>query len=285
MSELKVPPVLKDLYGDLRDRRLLPLLALVLVAIVAVPFLLGESPPESSEAPAVVVAGGGEAAEASALTVVEAQPGLRDYRRRLRARTPTDPFEQRYSGPMLKGAKLRSPVETGEPSGSTAPVEDPSSSGGSAAVESPPAPSGDGGGGGTPPSHGKGKHGGGEGSTDLLDFTIDVKLSHTEENEAGDTTMGKPVVREGVESLTSIPGEKAPVVTFLGVNGDKGRALFMVSKDVTAVFGEAKCVSGTETCELMELEPGFPETFEYGPGHVRYKLSVIEIDLAGGDKP
>ena len=36
-----MPPFLVDLYYDLRDRRLLPLLALVLVAIVAVPFLLG----------------------------------------------------------------------------------------------------------------------------------------------------------------------------------------------------------------------------------------------------
>ena len=41
MPELKVPDFLRDLYYDLRDRRLLPLVALVIVAIVAVPFLLG----------------------------------------------------------------------------------------------------------------------------------------------------------------------------------------------------------------------------------------------------
>jgi len=41
LSELKVPPFLTDLYYDLRDRRLLPLVALVVVAIFAVPFLLG----------------------------------------------------------------------------------------------------------------------------------------------------------------------------------------------------------------------------------------------------
>ena len=39
MPELKVPAFVSDLYYDLRDRRLLPLVGFVLVAIVAVPFL------------------------------------------------------------------------------------------------------------------------------------------------------------------------------------------------------------------------------------------------------
>ena len=41
MPELKTPDFLSDLYYDLRDRRLLPVVALVIVAIAAVPFLLG----------------------------------------------------------------------------------------------------------------------------------------------------------------------------------------------------------------------------------------------------
>lgn len=41
MPEMKVPTFLSDLYWDLHDRRLLPLVALIVVAIVAVPFLLG----------------------------------------------------------------------------------------------------------------------------------------------------------------------------------------------------------------------------------------------------
>ena len=40
MPDFKVPAFVSDLYYDLRDRRLLPLVGLVLVAIVAVPFLL-----------------------------------------------------------------------------------------------------------------------------------------------------------------------------------------------------------------------------------------------------
>ena len=86
MPELKMPPFLTDLYWDLRDRRLLPLVGLVIVAIVAVPFLLGggseESPPPAS--PPVAAISGTADADTSRLTVVEAKPGLRDYRKRLR---------------------------------------------------------------------------------------------------------------------------------------------------------------------------------------------------------
>jgi hypothetical protein len=84
---------------------------LVLVAIARLPFLLGDSeeplPPPSSS--------GGGGAQASGvggtLTVVEAEPGLRDYKKRLRARTPSDPFEQRYTG-LPNDAKLESTVAT-----------------------------------------------------------------------------------------------------------------------------------------------------------------------------
>ncbi|HET9592633.1 MAG TPA: hypothetical protein VFP17_06940, partial [Solirubrobacterales bacterium] len=111
MPELKVPPFAKDLFEDLRDRRLLPLVALVLVAIVAVPFLLsdGAEPKPVTVKPAPKPAG----ASASALTVVRSTPGLRDYRKRLRGRTPTDPFKKPSSPQDLSGAQLGTPGNNG----------------------------------------------------------------------------------------------------------------------------------------------------------------------------
>ena len=50
MPDMKVPKGVSDFYQDLRDRRLLPVIALVVVAIVAVPFLLGDS--QEAEVPA-----------------------------------------------------------------------------------------------------------------------------------------------------------------------------------------------------------------------------------------
>jgi len=54
--------------------------------------------------------------------------------------------------------------------------------------------------------------------------------------------------------------------------------LFLVSTDVSAVFGDAKCVTGSDSCQLLELEEGLPETFMYGANDVRLKLTVLNIE-------
>jgi hypothetical protein len=74
-----------------------------------------------------------------------------------------------------------------------------------------------------------------------------------------------------------LPSAKEPVVTYMGLGGKNHMPLFMVSEDVTAVFGEGDCVSGTGRCQLIELEPGQPEIFEYGENHVRYKINVLKV--------
>lgn len=267
LKDLRVPPVLRDLFQDLRDRRLLPLLALVLVAIVAVPFLLADSPEEEAAAPALA-APPDQTAEAARLTVVEAKPPLRDYRKRLRARDATNPFKQRYTEPVLKGAKLQ--AETSTSGGSESTSTSTTESSGGAVVESPT--SGDTGGGANP-----GGSGGGTPKLTIFTFAANIQYSHTEEKADGSVEMGEPTLRERVKPYTPLPGEKAPVVTYLGVGGAAETALLMVSKDVTAVFGDGKCVSGTDSCELLEVETGIPETFEYGPNHVRYKINVLKI--------
>jgi hypothetical protein len=267
MSKGQVPPVLRDLYLDLRDRRLLPLLALVVVAIVAVPFLLGEDAEETKReaggSPGVVAGRGGK--EAAAFAVAKATPGLRDYRRRLNRLDPKNPFRQHYTAPVLKGAEL-SESDTSESSSST--TEE--SSGGSSA----PAPEG-----GAPPVPGQDN-----GHLRLFTVTIKAKITRTEEDSEGNVSMGEPMIREGVRPLTPLPGEKAPVVTYLGANLQTGKALLMVSKEVTATFGEGQCVTGTASCELLEVEKGFPETFEYGPNHVRYKVNVLNFKVVRAGK-
>jgi hypothetical protein len=279
--EMKVPPILRDLYLDLRDRRLLPLLGLVLVAIVAVPFLLAQSPEEAGSGTADEggVASSSGAVEASALTVSEARPGLRDYRRRLRHRKPTDPFEQRYTAPMLKGAELQSESKTSESSSSSTTEGEGSS--GAAPAPVPPSSGSEGGGGVEPTTPDDVTDGG---RFRVYTFTMKVQISRTEEDQAGNVKMGAPTVREGVRPLTPLPGEKAPVVTYLGASIETGKAIFMISKDVTAAFGDAKCIAGTGSCELMEIEPGFPETFEYGANQVRYKFNVLKLDVVRAGK-
>ena len=284
LSELKVPPVLKDLYWDLRDRRLLPLLALMLVAIVATPFLLGGSE-DPSEPAAPPVASGSSPREAS-LTVLPAEPGLREPSKRLGHRVSKNPFRQHYTGPVFN--KGSAPIVESPSSGS-------SSTSGSESSESSPSY--------TPPaeaapgsSKGGSSEGGGStggapapsgenGSPELPDglttFSLKVTLQVTRIETKADGTVDKkgPTLYKDVRAPAALPGEKTPVLTYLGM-GSKGRVpMFLVSNEVTAIYGEAECLAGAGTCQLLVLEKGFPVTFVYGDNDVRYKFNLIKADI------
>lgn len=278
--ELKVPPVLRDLYHDLRDRRLLPLLTLLVVAIVAVPFLLGGGGEEISEPPpADPGAGGATASQASRLTVVQATPGLRDYRKRLRARTPSDPFTPRYTAPVLEGAELNEPVGgsggEGAPGGSVAATPEPDGSN-----------VGSDDGGATPPDDGDKP----APETTIVAWSVDVAISRSggaTDEARQKSQQAKPFVKEGVLPQTPLPGVEAPVVTFLGPTregtGVTGKALFLVSRDVVSVFGDVYCAEGEEACQLVEVEPGMAVSFVYGQSEVTYTIVVRSIDPVTSD--
>jgi hypothetical protein len=278
--ELRAPAFLADLYYDLRDRRLLPLVALVVVAIVAVPFLLGDDREERIEPPGGGGASAGIAAvgvTGSSLTVVEATPGLRDYRKRLRGRTPTDPFKQQYTS-LPKSAQLQSTStgSSGAESGSDGSVSGEGSGAGATTGSSGGSSSGGGSGGG-------GSGGGGSGDPQnvrLFEFVFDVQISHSEPTPAGGRKMSKPQVRRQVKVLTQLPGEKRPVVTLGGVNLHNGKVYLLVSREARSLDGDFNCATRAPggLCELVEIEPGFPLEVAYGPDRVAYRFKVTKID-------
>jgi len=275
-GELKVPPFLSDLYLDLRDRRMLPLVALILVAILATPILLAGGSEESEPAPVPGAVASGSTPAAESLTVVKAQPGLRNYKKRLAHRRPTNPFKQHFTAPQnVQAAKLNSVSETpssGESSFSSSEepvtsVEHESSS------MAPPAATG----GGTSPGGDSNSNGLPDGSTI---YTLQVTLQITRIETKPDGTVDKkgPTLFKDVQAPQPLPGEKTPVVTYLGM-GSKGRVpMFLVSNEVTGIFGEANCISGAKSCQLLVLEEGFPVTFVYGDNDVRYKINLIKAE-------
>ncbi len=278
MPKLKVPTFLVDLYHDLVDRRLLPLVVLVLVAIVAAPFLLGggseeEAPPVSEEP--IAEAANAPSSEAAHLTVVRANPGLRDYRKRLAAREPTDPFVQRYTGPVRAGNQLQgestTSTEAAVPGGTTASSTTPT------APSTTVAPEGSGGGGGVP-GDGSPSADGGEPSLQLFTFAIDVKIKRTTDSADGRKDEGEPTTKEGVVPPAALPSAKTQVVTYMGISPKTEKPLLLVSDDVTAIFGEAKCLSGSDFCQLLEVELGLPTTFVYGANDARYKINVLKVE-------
>jgi hypothetical protein len=269
--DVKAPAFLEDIYYDLRERRLLPLVALFVVAIAAVPFLLGES--EEAVAPpppSGLSSRAQQAVDSSSLKVVEATPGLRDYKKRLAHREPRDPFHQRFTSSVTKNAQLNEPSTVTTTSGSG---EGGGGTSGSSGYSPPPSSTPV-----TTPSS-SGRHG----ELTLFAYAINVRIT----KQGGAKASGKkakPIVKERVLPQTPLPGEKAPVVTFMGPartkdNKATGRALLLVSNEVKSVFGETRCVTGEEVCQLIEVEPGFPVTFVYGENEVRYTINVLKLSL------
>lgn len=283
MPTLKVPAFFGDLYHDLRDRRLLPLIALVLVAIVATPILLGQSSEATPPAAAGAFAALHEASGAgSKLTVVEATPGLRDYRKRLRGRQPTDPFRPSKAKPNLSGARLGGGGEGSEGGSTSSSATTKSTSttvketSTTKTTEKTTATNGSGEG--APSSGSEGSGGSSKGAT-LYTWAADLTIVHSSGSEAeGNKQSDPPLKLEGVLGPTTLPSEKIQVVTYIGRSPKTHRAVFLVSPQVTGVFGEGKCAAGTGSCQLIELETGFPEVFEYGEGTDRYSVKVTKLE-------
>lgn len=311
VPDVKVPRVLSDLYWDLRDRRLLPLVGLLLVAIVAAPILLngGKSP----EPPRVAPMGSG-AKQSASLAVLPAEPGLREPSKRLAGHSSKDPFKQHYTAPLLEpgakpvsGSKLATtttttttPGENQTTGGESSTTVETSSSGSSESAPSstpsePPSKSSTGNpargtpeedSGGSEGSAGDGESPGSRrgnngdavppGGLTYYTFAINVQITQARTKPDGSTEVSEPTVRKEVEPPQALPGEKAPAITYIGASAKTRNPLFLISTEVTAVFGEGKCVAGTSACQLIELEPGFPVTFVYGENHVRYKVNVIK---------
>jgi hypothetical protein len=268
LSELKVPPFLSDLYWDLRDRRLLPLAALVVVAIVAVPFLLGGKS-EQRSAPAVVAVGtpstGGGGSNGAKLVAVEAAPGLRNYHKRLSHRSPNNPFKQRYTAPQLAGSELGGELSS---TSSTS-----SGSGESKATTTTTTTTSETSGGAAP-------------SGELRYYTTaaDIKIVRSETKADGSVVHEKPVVHHRVLPPAPVPGEKQAAVVYMGV-AQNHKPLLLVSDAVKGVFGDGVCLAGSTVCQLLELEKGVPETFVYGEdGKVRFKITILKIELVSAGK-
>jgi hypothetical protein len=278
LPEAKVPGFLSDLFRDLRDRHLLPLVGLLLIAIVVVPFALSSSG-ESDSGGGQAVANGTGAATGSVsdgphgTTFADSVTGLRDYRRRLHDLSAKDPFKQQYTNPAADGSGGVQTSPGAVASGSSATTL---STG--ALPSSSPVPSGGSGGGGS-----------GEGSTVKVEtkyasYEIDVRIVGAGSGNGGTASAtgsasakGGVRVRRGLPELTTLPDRGTPAAIFMGVSADSKKALLLVSSDVRAVFGDARCLVGSRSCQLLALEPGLPETFVYGARGKTFRIELLKI--------
>lgn len=263
---LKAPAFASDLYRDLRERHLLPLVGVLLVAIVAVPFLLSDAGEgeESGETPTPAIASGSNAKNASKVVVAESNEALRDYRKRLGNRQATNPFKQQYTGaPASSG---------GEGEGSE--LEESSGSSGGEETSEPPT-GGTGGSGGTTTGTTTGLH--------YFTYTIDVRIVPVSTN--GVPSKADPYVLHNVSKVTPLPAKKVPALTYIQISPDEEKALMLVNANVKGLFGEGVCVSGGETCQLLSLKKGLPETVVYGGNERVFRIELLKVNVVETSPP
>ncbi len=274
LPDLKVPDFLVDLYWDLRERHLLPLAILLVVALVAVPIALSDS--ASSVDPTAVaeeasISASGSAGGPSGTFVSKFAPGLREYKRRLGHLHARDPFKSPEpppdSTPATTVENEASPSSTGAPAELVPTGESEPAPESTSPAESEPTP--------TP----------GPGNLTYYSYALDVRVT-TGDSQAGEGSAdeGEPSIRHNLPELTMLPSRKTPAVIYMGSSKDGRKALMLVSSDVKAIFGDGKCVLGSQTCELLALEPGTPETFVYGNAGKTFKIEILKIDLVETDK-
>lgn len=283
LSDLKVPDFLLDIYYDLRERHLLPLVAILLVALVALPIALsrGSSEPEPSESNAVATPS--SVVPTSDLVVAKATPGLRDYRRRLGNRTPQDPFVQQYTGGGEEAGAIAS-AQSGVALSDGGDSEAVASEGGEVTIggSSAPLPEAS-----SPPieSDSAGDATEGKTATKYAADTIDVRIVRVNSGDEAGASKVDPTVLRKVPELSMLPSRKTPVAVFMGASADGKKALLLISSDVQSTFGDGRCVVGSKVCQLMAMEEGLPQTFVYGPQARTYRLEILKIDRTLSDEP
>jgi hypothetical protein len=258
LSGLKVPGVVADVYYDLKDRHLLPVAVILLVAIVAVPIAISDGSGSEEPLPAEAGASQGAATTTGAL-VAKATPGLRAYQRRLDGRGATDPFRSMGGG--------ESEGDGGEPeaeNSATGVVESGSTESSAPSTYIQPET-----GGGGAPAQDRLVH---------YSYAIDVRITGGKGDEK------KTTVRKNLPALTMLPSRETPAIVYMGSTKDGKKAVMTVSSDVKAVFGDARCVLGSETCQMLAMETGLPETFVYGGAEKTYTIELLKIELIESDK-
>jgi hypothetical protein len=274
LPEMKIPDFLLDLYYDLKERHLLPLAAILVVAIIAAPIALSQSGSEDSEAEAAAeaaIATPSSTTSNTGVLVAKSAPGLRDYRRRLRHMRATDPFKQQYTAEEQEGASSAT--------SSTGISEEESSVTTETTTTETYEPSS------TPPSETGGEPVPGAGKLTYFSYAIDVRVvpggSQEGETEAG---SDKATVRRNLPELTMLPSRETPAAVYMGSTKDGKKALMLISSNVEAIFGDGKCVLGSDSCQLLAMEPGVPETFVYGGEGRTFKIELLKVHLVTTDK-
>lgn len=261
MKKEQVPEPLQNLYRDLRDRRLLPLVVVLLAAIVAIPILLSTDPETTAPATATLssadAAGDVEGAEITDPVVLAEVPGIRNFRERLDSFRKENPFRQQLTGLPKSVADAQAKAEDQAKQA----VGDATASG-----------SGTASGTGTDTVTGSGT------GTSEVPPTTTKTYGYFWKIDAKVGVVGDAKEKTGVDELAFLPGKSHPVVQFIQGIGESA-AIFVVSRSVGDTHGDGRCRPHPDNCQFLALEVGQSQTFEYEPDGLPYKIKLTGVHL------
>jgi hypothetical protein len=244
---------LTDLWDDLRAKRLWPVAALLLLAVIAVPVVLTKK----SEKPATTTTASQAPTKQPDPLAKVTVTDTTDTGSSLSAFDPSNPF-------LPPAGAIKDESQTpSTPSGSTPSASTPSGGG---------APSG-----GTSPSGGGNETGGGNqtgggnetggGGTTTTNYTYVI--------DATFTANGRKRSIHGMQKLDVLPSQADPLLIFMGVTNDAGNAVFLVDATLQTT-GEGSCKPNALQCAFLYLGPGSEQQFTTTNGD-SYSLVVDQI--------
>ena len=251
--------VVNDIWRQLAGRRLLPVAAILVAALVAVPIVLAKG---AQPAPEPMLQPVDATAAAATKTIVSVATPSTKRRRVLGAKT--NPFA---------GEKLPKPKKPATSAAASSPSA--SGSGGSSEPSTPASPRG---GGSAPASGGSAPPASGPTTP-----APQPKTYAFQELTVRFGSAERAPERRSLERLEPLPSADEPVLIYLGVLEDGKTAVFLIDDGVSAV-GDGECHPAPEQCETIGLKAGETEFFdvtdETGNVSEQYQLDLVKIHKA-----
>lgn len=250
---------LRALTRDLFERRLWPLVALLALAVIAIPVLFLHSPQSDATSAPIVpdVTGGGPTTVPSTLSALLAGTGaerVAETRGVLK-----DPFlGPAAPAPGAETAAVTTPAGGGSQAGQ---------SGGASTASTGTAPTQTGATAPVPPAATTARY---------TIYRTDVRYG---------AVSGGPVLHD-LARLTALPSAQSPVAIFLGVLAGGRGAIFEIRSDARPV-GSAACRPTSAVCTWVVLKPGGHVDLQVPQGSslVKQRLSILRISPTSTSSP
>lgn len=248
----------QDIWHDLMRKRLLPVAALLLVGIVAIPAVMMKS----SQTPA-----------ASPVTA-EAPTAAEQTEPRIEVTDLTG----NGAGSSLDTLREKNPFN---PPAAIARAGDSAGSptdGGSATAGADSEGAGEAGGGQGGSTGGTTGGDGGDGNQPAPDSAPAPEPTTTSYEYVADVTFwngNKRRTIRGLRKLEMLPNQAAPVLIFMGTGPKGGNAVFLVDSTLKAA-GEGRCKPAPANCAFVHIGPGSEHAFTTDDGD-SYRLRIDEI--------